>query len=304
MAKKRGGEEGGGDSWLNTYADMVTLLLTFFAVLLSMSSTDEAKFNAFIESFSVLPKEVLEEVIRSGDQKEADQNEEGEPYVSGLNELYLSIKEYVETHNQTAAVDVSTNGQDVVKVKFNSLLFFQPDEYTLLPSSEPTLSFVGDALKSNESKIRSINVCGHTADIEGTGGYSDKSEWFLSSERAATVVRYFDENKGIDPIKLISLGYGGKWPIEDNMTEEGREKNRRVELIIVGVDSTTDFSTADPLGVLKTEVDLTGGMPPEGTLQAEAGKTDAPAQEPPQPADAATSGAGTDTGATQPAPSP
>lgn len=249
MARKRAGDDGGGgDSWLNTYADMVTLLLTFFAVLLSMSNTDEAKFNAFIKSFSNLPQEVVDDII-SGNNTE-NENPEGEIYISSLNELYMSLKKYVEDNDMTSSIEVSSNNEDIIYVRFDSMMFFRPDEYTMLESSKPTLKFIGDGLKKNESKIRTISICGHTADIAGFGT-SNVSEWFLSSERAATVCRFFNEDIGIDGKKLISLGYGGNRPIAGNSTEEGRQKNRRVELVIVGTDSKVDFNAADPTGVLE-----------------------------------------------------
>lgn len=256
MAKKRGDEGGGGDSWMNTYADMVTLLLTFFAVMLSMSNTDEQKFNAFIKSFSSLPQEVIEE-ITGGNNDERESIEGDVSSMSGLNDLYLSLKKYVEDNNQEGAVEISSQN-DIIYVRFNSMMFFKPDEYTLLEESLPTMSFIGDGLKKYEKKIRSISVCGHTADIAGFGT-SNVSEWFLSSERAATVAMYFDEDKRIEPTKIISIGYGGKRPIADNSTEAGRTKNRRVELVIVGTESKFDFNAADPTGKLSAAEDPASG---------------------------------------------
>ena len=52
MARRRKGEENGGDTWLNTYADMVTLLLTFFIMLFSMSSVEEEKWEMLIKAFN------------------------------------------------------------------------------------------------------------------------------------------------------------------------------------------------------------------------------------------------------------
>ena len=64
MARQRKAPEGGGgQAWLNTYADMVTLLLCFFVLIISMSTINEEKFNAFLESFQNIDKEVLEEII-------------------------------------------------------------------------------------------------------------------------------------------------------------------------------------------------------------------------------------------------
>ena len=58
--RKSSGGGGGGQAWLNTYADMVTLLLCFFVLMISMSTINEEKFNAFLESFQNIDKEVIE----------------------------------------------------------------------------------------------------------------------------------------------------------------------------------------------------------------------------------------------------
>lgn len=230
MARRRSGEEGGGDSWLNTYADMVTLLLTFFAVLISMSTVNNEKFNAFIRSFSNLPPDVIEEIIDA-----SGEYENGKIVIEeAIDALFQNLKTYVEENNQGDQITLS-KGDGVIYIRFSSSLFFEPNRYVLRSTSYDTLSFVGDAIKEYEDSIRTINICGHTADIrEGDSGIQS---WMLSGERAAVVAMYFEREKGLRPDKLIAMGYGDNYPVGDNSTEEGRKLNRRVELIIVGLDS-------------------------------------------------------------------
>lgn len=240
MARRQRQEEGGGDSWLNTYADMVTLLLTFFAVLLSLSTINEEKFNAFIESFSNLPKEQVEAII-SGDQT-GDGTNGGGGNVSEeqtIDDLYQYLKTYVEENNQQDAIEISSS-DDVVYIRFNSDFYFEPNRYTLRAESYPSLSFIGDGIKMYQDQIRIMNICGHTADPQY---YSENISWMLSGERAAVVAEYFEDQKGIDPTKMIVLGYSDNFPVAPNDTEENMRKNRRVELIIVGTKSSFDVSS-------------------------------------------------------------
>ena len=252
MARKRGGGDGGGgDSWLNTYADMVTLLLTFFIVLLSMSSTDEQKFNAFVQSFSNLPQETIDEILGNS----SVEGSEDISVADSLDELYMSLVEYIGTHNQQDAIEISKIN-DVIYIRFSSSLFFQPDKYALLQSSIPTLNFIGGALSEHEDKIRMVNVLGFTATVD------DGTYWMLSAERAAIVATHFNFITNFNPEKLTVIGYGNQYPVADNDTEEGRKQNRRVELIIVGNESAEGFDVTDALGeVYDTDTYPEGSYP-------------------------------------------
>ena len=93
----------------------------------------------------------------------------------------------------------------------------------------------------------------------------------LSSERADNVAIYLEENVGLEPKKLICRGYGKYYPIADNSTKEGREMNRRVDMIILGneykvsEDNIDGMETMDPLFPVDMPADMSGGQ--EGTAQ-------------------------------------
>lgn len=235
MAKKNKAPEveAGCPAWMATYSDMVTLLMTFFIVLLSMSNTDEAKFNAFLKSFSNLPDHVVAEIV--GDVEPHDQESDPNSDVSQMDELFSNLKEYMEEHSLEDSITIM-NIDGVVYIRFDSSMFFMPNEYELRQESIPVLSYIGNALKSYEEHIRMVNSLGFTATIDN-GSY-----WMLSGERAATVAIHLNEVCMIPSDLITTMGYGNRYPVAANDNEEGRAQNRRVELIVVGVESTSDFN--------------------------------------------------------------
>lgn len=239
MAKKRRNEGGGGDSWLNTYADMVTLLLTFFAVLLSMSTVNQQKFNAFIRSFSNLPPEEINELINTGTSTTPQED------TSPMDELYVKLTNYVQSSEQSDAIGLSLV-DDIIFVRFDSSVFFMPDQYELREGSHSVLSGIGKGVTEYKDDIKLITVYGHTASTQRV--VTVVSDWMLSGERAAVVAQYLEDEEDFPDNKLIVMGYGDNFPVADNSTEEGRKQNRRVELAIVGINSTSEF---DPFADLK-----------------------------------------------------
>lgn len=82
--------------------------------------------------------------------------------------------------------------------------------------------------------VRDLNVGieGHTDNVPiRQSGW--KSNWELSAARAMSVLHYMIDEQGIDPARLSATGYGEYHPVEDNESAEGRQKNRRVEIVIL-----------------------------------------------------------------------
>ena len=232
MARRKSNDGGGGEgTWLNTYADMVTLLLTFFAVLLSMSTVDQQKFQQLVESFQT---EAIQETPTGGGGGNMNQSNIADGNIQNMDQLYEYLSQYVQEHQQQNAISLSKEG-NIVYIRFNTDLFFRPNQYTLLPDSYPMLEFIGAGLKGCEGIIRMVNIAGHTADTQVESNISD---WRLSGDRAATVAMYLEDTINFPPNKLKIEGYGDQYPIADNSTEEGRRQNRRVELVVIGNESS------------------------------------------------------------------
>ena len=110
------------------------------------------------------------------------------------------------------------------QIKLNQQVFFKTNKSAIMPVSFPLLDEVTQVLRENPNIH--IRIEGHT-DSKG----KPKANLKLSKDRAASVRKYL-EDKGIDPGRMTSEGFGQERPIEDNTTEAGRAANRRVEIHI------------------------------------------------------------------------
>jgi outer membrane protein OmpA-like peptidoglycan-associated protein len=106
-------------------------------------------------------------------------------------------------------------------------IFFQTDSYELLSASEVELNKLFHFMQSYPS-LR-VEIGGHT-DTTGSSAYNQQ----LSEQRARAVVEYLT-GRGIGADRLVPVGYGDQFPVDDNDTEEGRANNRRTEFKIIAV---------------------------------------------------------------------
>jgi outer membrane protein OmpA-like peptidoglycan-associated protein len=126
------------------------------------------------------------------------------------------------------------------KIVINEKVQFEFNSAKILPVSHDLLNEVAKVIKENP-QIKKIEVEGHASD-EGSDDYNLK----LSDKRANSVMKYLTGKAGIDKGMLSAKGYGESRPIASNDTDEGKEKNRRVEFTITEQEITQTKVEVDP----------------------------------------------------------
>lgn len=271
MAKKKQ-DEGGGGSWMDTYGDMVTLLLTFFVMLYSMASVAEDKWADLVEAFNnrfgneAVDQIVIDPDLLSSGMDPLDNYNSGlnlgeeniDPASSEMDLLFLAMKDYIEVNNMQDSISVKQGAvqssttqpnqedsavEDIalgngktdknVYIQFSNDVLFNPDESSLKEGSEEIINFLGECLVEVDDDVAMIIIKGHTADAPE----SVVDERLLSSERASTISNHLENNHKIESTKLYPIGLGNDYPIAPNDTEEGMSQNRRVEIVIIGKNS-------------------------------------------------------------------
>jgi chemotaxis protein MotB len=217
-------EEKGG-KWLGTFNDMVTLLLTFFVLVLSMSKLDVAKAKeavyAINDAFGMLSSGEM------GDIKAF------EPFIitiksrrSSFSEKRRELAEHIDKIGNMDAKVIEKGVSIILKEK----LFFKTGMSEIEEKNYPSLTLknLSSILQKTDCQIR---VEGHTDDVP-IENKRFPSNWELSVARAVNVVKYFISKGNISPERLFAAGYGDSKPLYPNVSDHNRELNRRVGIIL------------------------------------------------------------------------
>ena len=243
MARKRTSQGEKGGNWMDTYGDMVTLLLTFFVMLYASSSIDEAKWQAIVQAFTSRG-DIVNEIVA---EENPDQDSENPYIIDGelpegelpetFDQLYQYLVNYINNNSLSDSIDIS-KGVSNIYLKFRDNIFFSGDSDVLLQEGKDILSSMSYGIHAVDDKIMGVKVSGHTAKSE----YSVVDDETLAAGRAVSVVNYLMSIDTVEPRKFVCQGYGEYRPIAPNDTEENRSKNRRVEITIV----RNDVDVTDP----------------------------------------------------------
>jgi chemotaxis protein MotB len=252
MARKRhaaGGHSGGGERWLLTYADLITLLVAFFIVMFAGSRADLAKFSAL----SVSLKQAFSPgvFVESGSAGVLSAGGAGGDMVVAYAELppqqqdFLKISERLDTfaaqNEMGQQIDVSTSMEGII-ISMSGVLLFDSGSSILRPESNKALQTIADLVRPLSNQIR---VEGHT-DAIPPADPSFASNWELSTARALSVLRFLTDKGAIPAARMAVAGYGEFRPIADNDTRQGRALNRRVDIAIIYTavgDGAVPFAT-------------------------------------------------------------
>lgn len=239
MPPKKGNDSVG--DWLNTYADMVTLLLTFFVLLFASSNIDETKLQYILQAFQSRGKYVNPYVadldpsaVNKGGITDNPDEQGGEGSMpQSFEELYQYLADYIEEQELGDSVSVE-QGAAHITIRFNDSVFFDGNSYILKPEGKAVLDGIYPGIKAIQDSIRTATISGHTS-YTGLIRHGMINDWWLSSERALSVANYLNDEKHVtlDENKYRIRGAGYAEPIAPNDTLEGQKKNRRVEIMML-----------------------------------------------------------------------
>jgi chemotaxis protein MotB len=250
MARKKAHEkEANHERWLVSYADFITLLFAVFVTLYAMSQTDKKKIEEVVESmrdsfgYSKSSPASRPSVIESGTMsvipalhkasmsapKRGGRSKGGE---KDFKTTKASIEAYLMKVGAQQKVSVAINQRGLV-VSLKEAGFFDSGSATLKQSSYTLLNDVVGSLTSYSNGIR---VEGHTDNVP-ISTQAFPSNWELSTSRATNVVQYLTKQDDFEPSNISATGYGEYRPIADNSSDEGRRKNRRVDLVLLNEEN-------------------------------------------------------------------
>ncbi len=239
MRSKKPRPTDGGGNWMDTYGDMVTLLLTFFVMLFAMSNLNEQKWEVFVRSIypRASEQETQEQVTVNGTVSETAEGQEGTAEVPeteeaiDIDKLYLVLAERM---NDIGIDGVTiSRGEDYTFIVFEDKTFFDGDSSILTEQGKSTLDVFCEVTGPAQAGLSQINIMAHTAQGDPDRPNNPRTDRMLSAMRAAEVCIYMQEKNVIDPGKLVNISYGQFRPVASNDTSEGRAKNRRVEILMI-----------------------------------------------------------------------
>ncbi|MDB6089631.1 MAG: hypothetical protein JWN85_2415 [Gammaproteobacteria bacterium] len=328
------------DAWAIPYADLLTLLLAFFVVMYAISSVNAGKYRVLSDSlfaaFRGTPRTM--EPIQLGHKQSGSGSDlettieqktalEGEPYSTTLTTIpgnSGTLKPAVDSHTVSrlpskaaaAAAALSRVADEVehamddlvsqklvvvrrtdfwIEVEIRADILFPSGSAHLAPSAVDVIERLAGALAALPNPIR---VEGHT-DNKPIRTVAFYSNWELSAARAGSVVRVL-QGHGVGPERLAVIGYGDQRPLQSNDSDQGRNANRRVVVVILSTElarhtdpteSPTDPATPSPSNGAPPDITPSGAPPDQITaLQSAAGSIQptlpgnapAPSSAPPQ----------------------
>ncbi len=227
-------------AWLAAFGDLMSLLLCFFVLLLSMSSMDAKKISEAIGSLSgamsVLEGGTKTEISQQRMQQSTpiDSQDETSESVNKVSQAVVDANEMMEKgHGPTISLEEAQEG---FVIELPASLLFKSGSATI--ENDDALLFLKRVALIIEElpNAMEVSIKGHT-DNQGPGSKSIyKDNWELSSARAISVLQELLLD-GVDPSRVSAAGYAEFTPLATNATKSGREKNRRVELHFFGKKS-------------------------------------------------------------------
>jgi chemotaxis protein MotB len=206
------GDDNGKNRWLITYADVITLLLGFFILMLAISDINPVK---------------VEEVNKSTSKNFGTTGVDKQVEILSIQELIDEVNRIIKKEKLENQVEVKATNRGVV-VSGKGSTFFHSGEAEVLPQAHMLLTKLGNQINKEPYDVA---IEGHTDNVPIRSS-NFPSNWELSSARASNIVRYLIST-GVKSTKLRAVGFADTVPKFPNDSETNRAKNRRIEIVFL-----------------------------------------------------------------------
>lgn len=239
------------ERWLLTYADLMNLLLILFIILFAMSQVDTQKFQQLSQSLSAAFGSGSNSVLQGSSQGNSlidfpatmpSPVIPAELEEKQLDGIAQEIREIIKGQGLEGSIDVKRQERGVV-ISINERLFFKSGSAVIEKESEEKVLKIGNDILAKIPN-KHIRIEGHTDNVPIKSAIFP-SNWELSGARATSVLRLLVEKSGIDPKRISGVIYGEYTPLVPNDSDVNREKNRRVDIVILTEDSSQGEASTD-----------------------------------------------------------
>lgn len=228
-------EEHMDESWLIPYADILTLLLALFIVLFASSQVDQKKFEqmaeAFGAAFSTGSPAIFDSSMSPPSVTPSTSSMEADPYkmeTAQLSEVKRQIDQFIASNHLTGDLQTALT-EDGLLIRIKDSALFTSGSAELLPESRRIGGIVTQMLLPLQQKVI---ISGHTDNVP-INTREFPSNWDLSAKRSLNFMKFvLAQDSKLQPERFSAIGYGEYRPVDVNTTDEGRAKNRRVEVLI------------------------------------------------------------------------
>lgn len=262
LPKRKKAGAAGAPAWIVTFADLATLLLTFFILLLSFAEIDIEKYKAMAGSLSVafgsgnliaddggsLPIKISDENSRLDPDKQLqaepeliDERSTSDvviPVSEGVITLASSLIRELENEVASGALSINYDQRQVI-IRFSDDATFLSGDATIKKEMLPIIERVVGVLKNCRGDVV---VAGYTDD-RPIASSRYRSNWDLSAARAVSVVHELVLNRDVPADRVMAAGRAETNPLVPNDSPENRALNRRVEIAIRGPACDADTPT-------------------------------------------------------------
>ncbi|MEN0666529.1 flagellar motor protein MotB [Caldifermentibacillus hisashii] len=243
--KKEKGEHEFNETWLLPYSDLMTLLLALFIVLFASSAVDAQKFQSMSKVFSEiftggtgivdyesieqkngeeLADETKEKLEKAKEQTQVPVDEQ-----TTLSATQERVNQYILEKGLTGQLKTSLTSEGLL-VTINDSVLFDSGSADVREEDIAVAKEISDLLVTDPP--HNVIISGHTDNVPIQNS-NFSSNWELSVMRAVNFMKIILENDQLDPRMFSAKGFGEFQPIASNDTEEGKAKNRRVEVLIL-----------------------------------------------------------------------